>query len=157
MIPLFRSTFLLYIALVLMQIIICFFVVFLLTQPDRPLDQEGSEYPYLAMLIVFLSGGAGWLLNKMRTDAIPKLRANFKGKLLHYRTTVIMRAAVVEAGNFFCIILALFERSLTPLLFFILGMLVFLYFRPRLDEITQLYPFTEEERQELARQLKKRT
>lgn len=146
-----------YIALVLMQIIICFVVIFLLTQPDSPLDQEGSDYPYLALLVVFLSGGAGWLLNKLRADAIPKLRANFQGKVLHYRTTVIMRSAVVEAGNFFCIILALFERSLSPLLFFALGMLLFLYFRPRLDEITQLYQLSETEHQELARQLKKRS
>ena len=157
MIPLFRSTILLYIALVLMQIIICLFVVFLLTQPDRPLNQEGSDYPYLALLVIFLSGGAGWLLNKLRADAIPKLRANFKGKLLHYRTTVIMRSAVVEAGNFFCILLALFERSLTPILFFTLGMLVFLYFRPRLEEVTEQYQLTEEEHQELARQMKKRS
>lgn len=157
MIPLFRSTILLYLALVLMQIIICLFVVFLLTQPDRPLNQEGSDYPYLALLVVFLSGGAGWFLNKLRADAIPKLRANFKGKVLHYRTTVIMRSAVVEAGNFFCILLALFERSLTPLLFFAIGMLVFLYFRPRLEEVTQLYQLTETEHQELARQMKKRS
>lgn len=153
--PLFRSTFLLYIALLLGQIVFSLFTLFLITQPDRSL-KEGSDYPFLGILVVFLAAGAALLINKLRRDQLSKLRFNYEGKLLHYRTTTIMRAAVVEAGNLFCLTLALLEGSLTPMLHFCVGLVVFLYFRPQLSELVSLYGMSEEERQQLERQLKNR-
>ena len=150
-----RSTFLIYVSLVLGQVIFSLFTVFLITQPDRDL-KEGSDYPFLGILVVFLAAGAAWFVNKLRKDQLPKLRFNHDGKLLHYRTTVIMRSAMVEAGNLFCLILALLEGSLAPILYFCVGMVVFLYFRPQLAELVQLYGMNEEERQALERQLKNR-
>ena len=152
---LFRSTFLIYVSLVLGQVIFSLFTVFLITQPDRDL-KEGSDYPFLGILVVFLAAGAAWLVNKIRKDQLPKLHFNHDGKLLHYRTTVIMRSAMVEAGNLFCLMLALLEGSLAPILYFCVGMAAFLYFRPQLAELVQLYGMNEEERQALERQLKNR-
>lgn len=152
---LFRSTFILYVVLLLGQILFCLLTVFLITQPDRPL-KEGSDYPFLAILIVFLAAGAAWFVNKMRKDQAMTLEANHESKLMHYRTTVIFRSAIVEAGNFFCLILALLEASLTPILFFCLGLAVFLYFRPQLKELVEWYKLSEEERFKLEQQLKNR-
>lgn len=150
---LFRSTFLIYVSLLLGQIAFSMFTVFLITQPDRTL-KEGSDYPFLGILIVFLAAGAAWYVNKLRYQQLPKLRFNHDGKLLHYRTTVIMRSAMVEAGNLFCLILALLEGSLTPILYFCLGLVAFLYFRPQLSELVREYGMNEEERQRLEQQLK---
>lgn len=150
---LFRSTFLIYVALLLGQVAFSLFTVFLITQPDRMM-KEGSDYPFLGILVVFLAGGAAWFVNKLRYDQLPKLRFNHDGKLLHYRTTVIMRSAMVEAGNLFCLILALLEGSLTPILYFCIGLVVFLYFRPQLEELAKEYGMSEEEKQRLERQLK---
>ncbi|WP_020536083.1 hypothetical protein [Lewinella cohaerens] len=152
---LFRSTFLIYVALTLGQVVFSLFIIFLITQPDRDL-KEGSDYPFLGLLVVFLAAGAAWFVNKLRKDQLPKLRFNHDGKLLHYRTSVIMRSAMVEAGNLFCLILALLEGSLTPMLYFCVGMVIFLYFRPQLAELVQLYGMNEEERQRLEQQLKNR-
>ncbi|MCB0637969.1 MAG: hypothetical protein KDC54_15175, partial [Lewinella sp.] len=85
-----------------------------------------------------------------------KVHANAQGKVLHYRTSVILRSAVLEAGNLFCLMLALLERNMNHLLFFALGLLVFFYFRPRINEITDLYQLTSGERQELTQALKKK-
>ncbi len=150
----FRSTFLLYIALLLGQIVFCFFVVFMVTQPDRPILKEGSDYPFLALLVIFLAAGAAWYMNQLRIKSIVSLEANFEGKLLHYRTTVLLRSAMVEAGNLFCLILALLENSLTPLLYFCIGILSFMYFKPNAKEVTELYKLNKEEEQKLIRQLK---
>ena len=153
---LFRSIFLLYIALLLGQIVFCLATLFVITQPDRIL-KEGSDYPFLAILVVFLAGGAAWLVNRLRHQQATKITANHDGQVLHYRTTVIMRSAMIEAGNIFCLILALLENSLSPILFFCLGLGLFLYFRPRIPELVQIYRMSEQERQMLEQQLKNKS
>ncbi len=152
---LIRSTYLLYLALLLGQFVFCLIVIFMLTQPDSPMIREGTDYLYLGLLVIFMAGSAAMFVNQLRNKQISKIRANFEGKVLHYRTTVIMRSAMVEAGNLFCIVLSILERSLTPLLIFALGLLVFIYFRPRVEEIATNYQLTGEERQKLERQLKR--
>ena len=151
----FRSTILLYIALFLGQIIICFFIMFSITKPDQHTLNEGSEYPFLALLVIFLAAGAAWYMNQLRTKTIKSLQANFNGKLMHYHTSVLLRSAMVEAGNLFCLILALLENSLAPMLFFCVGLAVFLYFRPKSTEIIRLYQLNETEQKLLIKQLKK--
>ena len=153
---LFRSTYLIYVALLLGQIFFCFVTIFLITQPDRVL-KEGSDYPFLALLVIFLAAGAAWFVNRLREQQARGIEANHDGKVLHYRTTVIMRSAMLEAGNLFCLILALLEGTLTPILFFCLGLGLFLYFRPKVAELVQVYDMTEQERQLLERQLKNRS
>ncbi|MEM1216293.1 MAG: hypothetical protein AAGJ82_11440 [Bacteroidota bacterium] len=145
---LYRSTFLLYIALLLGQIVFCFVVVFLITQPDRGL-KEGSAYPFLGALIVCLAFGGAWWMNRLRQASIKRLRANFPGKILHYRTSVIVRVAMLEAGNLFCLVIALLEGTLFPLLFFCVGLAFFLYFRPNKDEVTRWYQLKDEEARQL--------
>lgn len=153
---LFRSTYLIYVALLIGQIVFCFIAIFLITQPDR-MPKEGSDYPFLALLVLFLAGGAAWFVNNLRRQQAQQITANFDGKLLHYRTSVIMRSAMMEAGNLFCLILAMLEGSLSPILFFCLGLGLFLYFRPQLAEVAQVYQMTEQERQELEQYLKNRS
>lgn len=153
---LFRSTYLIYLALLLGQIFFCMVTVFLVTQPDRIL-KEGSDYPFLALLVIFLAAGAAWYVNHLRHQQAQKISANHDGKVLHYRTTVIMRSAMLEAGNIFCLILALLEGSLAPILFFCLGLGLFLYYRPQVPELVRVYHMSEQDRQELEQQLKNRT
>jgi hypothetical protein len=152
--PSFRSAFLLYVALLLGQILFCFVILFLITQPDRAPLSEDSAYPYLGLTIVFLAAGTAWFLNKLRLDSLPKLQANFGGKIMHYRTSVILRSAVLESGNLFCLVLALLEGSLTPVLHFCLGLGVFLYFRPSIEEMAQHYQLTAAEEESLRQDLR---
>lgn len=151
----FRTIFLLYISLLLGQVLFAMIFLFLLTQPDRVL-KEGSDYPFLPLLVVFLAGGAAWFVNRLRSQQLPNMRANLEGILLHYRTTVIMRSAMVEAGNLFCLVMAFLEGSLSPMLYFCLGLAVFLYFRPRVDEIATQYGLGDNERRQLEKLLKQR-
>lgn len=154
MTSLFRSTLLLYIALLIGQIIFCFVIIFLLTQPDQVVNWTEEIYPYIGLAIVGVSGATAWYLNKLRQESLPKLQANLQGKVLHYRTTVILRCAVVEGGNLFCLVVALLTKSMIPILYFCLGLGIFLYFRPRLRELSELYDITGAEYQELERSLK---
>jgi hypothetical protein len=152
--PSFRSTFLLYIALLLGQLIFCFVILFLLTQPDRSPNPEDPAYPFLGLTIVFICAGVAWFLNKLRLDSLPRLQANFGGKIMHYRTSVILRSAVLESGNLFCLVLALLEGSLTPVLHFCLGLGVFLYFRPSVTEMVENYHLSETEAEALRQDLR---
>lgn len=143
-----------YIALLLGQIIFSLFTVFWITQPGQPFLNEGSNYPFLGLLVVFLAAGAAYYVNQLRLKSINLLQANLAGKTLHYRTSVLMRSAMVEAGNLCCLVLAILEHSLAPLLYFCMGLLVFLYFKPSLNEISSLYQLTQQEQNHIQRQLK---
>ena len=147
----YRTTLLIYIALLLGQITFCLFTVFLITQPDRPLQAE-SVYPYGGALAVFLSAGAAWFLNQLRIKSVADLEANFRGKLLHYQTTVIFRAAMIQVGNLFCLFLAILENSLSPLIYFCLGLLVYLYFKPNSNELANVYQLTPTEKRDVEKQ-----
>lgn len=155
MLQLFRSTFMLYIALFIGQILFCFVVIFLITQPDR-LPPGESRYPFLGLLIVFLSAGAAWYLNQLRRTQAGQIRANTEGKVLHYRTSVILRSAVMEAGNLFCLVLALLEHNMNQLLFFAIGLAIFFYFRPQVTEIAEVYGLTKPEKEALAGALRRK-
>ncbi|RME97065.1 MAG: hypothetical protein D6772_10935 [Bacteroidetes bacterium] len=152
--PSFRSTFLLYVALLLGQIIFCFIVLFLLTQPDQGPLTADSSYPYLGLIAVVAAGGIAWFLNHLRLSSLPKLQANFGGKIMHYRNSVILRSAVLESANLFCLVLALLEGSTTPILHFCLGVAVFLYFRPSVEEMAANYQLSIAEQESLRQELR---
>lgn len=151
--PPYRQVILLYMALLLGQIFFCLVVVFLNTQPDDD-PYRTLAYPYLPPLILLLTTGAAWYLNNLRQQQGQQLVANYTQKLAHYRTTVIMRSAALEAGNLFCLTLALLEQSLFPLLYFCLGLVVFLYFRPGLNDVLRSYSFSAQEIDQLQRDLR---
>ncbi|MEZ4985888.1 MAG: hypothetical protein R2795_12780 [Saprospiraceae bacterium] len=150
-----RNIFLLYIALLLGQILFSFVVIFLITQPDKVLT-DGSPYTFLGLLVVFLSAGAAWFVNNLRVQQAAMIKGALADKLMHYRTSIVMRSAMVEAGNLFCVVLALLTSSLTPFLFFCLGLGVFLFFRPQLDEVNRVYQLSLEEQRTLEQQLRRR-
>ena len=154
---LYRSIYLLYVALFLGQILMGFVIIFLITRPDHAL-KDGSDYPTLGLLIILLAGGAAWWINSMRREQIFKLRfANLLEKMQHYRTSILIRSAITEAANLFCLVIALLESSLTPLLFFCLGLGVFLFFRPKSQEFIANYGLDGEEQQQIQGYLKNRS
>jgi len=148
----YRTTLLIYIALLLGQIAFCLFTVFFITLPGRPLASDHIQYPYAGILAIFLAAGAAWYVNQLREKSVVALKANFAGKLLHYQTTVIFRAAMIQVGNLFCLFLAILENSLSPLVYFCLGLLIYLYFKPNTSELVRVYQLTSAEKREIEKQ-----
>lgn len=148
----YRTTLLIYIALLLGQIVFCLFTVFLITQPDSPLASDKIQYPYAGILVVFLATGAAWYVNQLRIKSVAVLHANFAGKLLHYQTTVIFRSAMVQAGNLFCLVLVILENSLSPLVYFCIGLMAYLYFKPNSEELVNVYKLNNAEKREVEKQ-----
>ena len=78
-----------------------------------------------------------------------KLQKGFFEKLQHYRTTIIMRSALVEFPNMICIISFFMTQNYFFLILFIFGLAAFLMIRPSVQTFKDNYKLTEEERMEL--------
>lgn len=146
----YRSTTVLFYALLAGQIFFCLVVVYLVMDyGPRPEADAVAISPLYALLAVVTTAAGAYYMNQLRTRQAAQLRINLDAKLLHYRTTVILRSAIMEAGNFLALTMALLLMNMQPLLFFALGLLIFLYFRPREDEVIRTYRLTNEEQRQL--------
>lgn len=146
----YRSTTVLFYALLSGQLLFCLVVVYLVMEyGPRPEGESVAISPLYALLAVLLTAAGAYYMNRLRTQQAAQLHVNLEAKLLHYRTSVILRSAIIEAGNFLALTLALLLMNLQPLLFFALGLLIFLYFRPRLEEVVTTYRLTPEEQRQL--------
>ncbi len=146
---LLRSTFILYYALLIGQLVFCLVVIYLIQYYGPDPDRVQLAHPLLGLLVVLTTGFGAFYMNRMRTQQANRVRTTLEGKLLHYRTTVLLRSAIVEAGNFLALTLALLALGFTPLLFFALGLAIFYYFRPSRDEFLQTYKLTGDELMQL--------
>ena len=60
-------------------------------------------------------------------------------KLTHYKVSVLLRSAIIEGVNLVAAIAALVSGNINLLLYFAVGMLLFLFYRPSRDNFSQRY------------------
>lgn len=146
---LFRQTNILYYALLLGQILFCLVAVFALdsAQP-RQSGWPGEPFGMIVPIMMVGLFGVAFLLNNKRL-AIGAGEPDLDAKVAHYRTTVIIRSALVEGANLLSVVCFLLENNTTFLIFFACGMLVFLYFRPSVNEFMQHYGLSAAEQAEM--------
>lgn len=146
---LLRGTFVLYYALLGGQLLFCLITLFLITQPDKMIADSGVDFTQWGFFVIAFAVSVGFYLNQLRRRQGATLQARLEAKVMHYRTTVIMRSAAIEAGNLFALVLAIMQVDLTPLLLFAAGMMAFIFLRPNLREIVNTYQLSGEERRQL--------
>ncbi len=147
---LFRENVILYLALLLGQLFFSVFVIYMIFN-----SQETSSFSILGLLFCpILLFFAYFISNFMNnTQQWSKHRTkSLLGKIKHNRTTMILRAAPLEAANLIFLLLALFQNQLFYLLFFCVGLILFLYFRPSTETFIKEYPLSDDEL-EIARAL----
>lgn len=146
---LFQQTRILYFALLAGQLLFFIMVVFVLNTPDV-FESGWPEPPFgiIVPLVTIGAIGAAFLVNKKRLNE-GAAAGDLEQKMAHYRSTVIVRSALLEGANILSIVLALIQPSTMFLAFFGLGIVIFLYFRPSVDEFSQYYGLSAAEQSEL--------
>lgn len=145
---LFRQINILYFALLAGQILFCTVVVFAILDPET--RQTGwPEAPFGLLVPVLLAGiiPLVFFINNRQLQQAPA-QENLSAKIGHYRTLVILRSALIEGANLFCLVVLLLENNSTFLIFFGAGLLLFLYFRPSVNEFLQHYQLSGAEKTE---------
>lgn len=135
----FRDINITYLALFGIQIITMSGVVLFMQR--NPGFGSDDAFPFMMTVpILFVSGIAiAFLIDRNRNRQAPTL--NFSGfqKLRHYKTTVLLRCTIIEGVNLFIALAALVTGNWLYILYFSVGLLIFLYFRPAKPAFQRLY------------------
>ena len=137
--PVLRDIRITYIALLGIQLILGGSVYYFLQQNE---DFGFSDvFPFqLAVPTLLISGLAIiWTLNRTRTRQARQLNISSFEKIRYYKTTVLLRSTVLEGINIFIILAALVTGQIQYLIYFLVGLAAFLYFRPKQTELDGLY------------------
>ena len=100
---------------------------------------EGNAVNYLGLYIVLMIAGAYYLDRNRASNAAKRSYNDYRQAITSYRTSVILRSAIVEAAVLLTIVVALLTGNLTVLLIALLGSAAFFLFRPSEDQFTERY------------------
>ncbi len=149
----FKQIVLIYAALMVGQILFCMAIILVVTSTADSYPKEMLVGEYFPPLYHFTGIGLAYFLNRSRRLAGMEL-GGLANKVEHYRTTVIVRSAILEIPNLLSIIFTLITGNLNYLLWFCIGLLVFLYFRPSAEQFIRDYALSGKEERELRQALK---
>ncbi|MEZ4961664.1 MAG: hypothetical protein R2830_17680 [Saprospiraceae bacterium] len=144
----FKTLIIIYVAMLVGQLLFGGLIWWLLQQQETKSAGIFSGSGLLVMLVVGCAALISLILNRSRSEK----GADLKGlpqKLMHYRTTCIFRWAFLEMGNMVAIIFAFLDQNSTLLLFFALGIGLFLLARPSNVQFAEMYHLTPNEEQEI--------
>ena len=145
----FKQLNIIYLALITGQLAFASVVYFLSMDEEASGDDLGVLKFIVPILSLVTIGVSYFIYNKLiqKGQAIEGLGE----KLAHYRTTNIIRWALVEGGNLFAIVIFLISGETYLLMFFALGFVVFLMYRPSKDGFISNYNLSGSERLEVER------
>jgi hypothetical protein len=139
----------LFIALVAGQILFCGVVLYLILVEDFAGVEMQVRDQYLAPSILLVAAaGTAYALNQVLSRRGRRLQF-LATKVQQYSIASIVRLAIIEGANLLILIITLLSGQVNSLLFFALGMLVFLYFRPSLEDFVQSFELSAEEEGQL--------
>lgn len=107
-----------------------------------------SKTGVLALVFLLSAIAVAYLLDSQRKAQGAILQGLWE-KAEHYRQTSTIRLFMVEAANIFAIVVAMRENNLTYLLYIVLGMLVFLRFRPTAEKFIRQYQLDSTEAEQV--------
>lgn len=112
---------------------------------------SGSNFEALIIALFCASAiGMSFFLYNKRKESGRQLKGSLEEKLVHYRQSFIMRAAMIEGVNLVALIFYFFvEKNYVYLLLFALGIGAFLLIRPTVDRMAEDYQLSANEQNEL--------
>lgn len=147
--PFFQQLNILYLALLAGQLLFCGVAYFLIYN-NMTDHQPPDDALFKTLVPLFILGGAGaaYFLNRRRQVQGGELDS-LEAKAQHYRSSVIIRSALMEGANLFAIVAGLLQQDLLYLLYFAVGVLAFVYFRPSKQNFIREYELSGREIEEL--------
>ncbi|MBK8703327.1 MAG: hypothetical protein IPN33_06685 [Saprospiraceae bacterium] len=143
-----------YLVLLVGQALFCLTVVFLqIGEPETRVVlaayKEGPDtYERLLLMLGLPLMGAAWLLSRKRAQE-GAMMEGLQAKLAHYRQTVTLRITLIEIVNVMALVIALLAGDMSYLLYFAVGLFVFLMFRPSTGGFIRHYELSPQEAAEL--------
>ena len=112
-------------------------VIFYLMQEGY---ENSPEFPFDIIIpgAVVMGFAISYFIGQQRKNDIP-VNGNMQEKLDHYRTTNILKWAILEGGNLISLILTFVMASTNYLLWFGLGLAAFVLLRPAKDKFMEEY------------------
>lgn len=115
---------------------------------DSMMPETISKTGVLALVFLLSAALVAYLFDKQRATQGLILQGLME-KAEHYRQSSTIRLILLEAANIFAIIVAMKENNLTYLLYLVLGMLIFLYFRPTPQKFIKQYQLSPAETEQV--------
>jgi len=141
-----------FLALAIGQILFCMVTVYMvLGEGFRGVDFSRGGLLFPPAVILLVAAGTAYALNRLLIKRGKRLKY-LVTKLQQYAISGIVRLAIVEGGNILILLLALLSGNLNLLIYFAVGMLVFLYFKPGLHDFASSFDLSEEEKAQLQQQ-----
>ncbi len=145
----FQQLAVLYGALLLGQLL--FFGVVYFLMANNMVDNQSMDdslFRIIVPIMILGAAGAAYALDRQRQGNMDKLQ-DLEAKTQHYRNAVILRCALIEGANFFALLAGLLTQNYTYLLYFAVGLLAFIYFRPSKQQFIDQYELSAREREEM--------
>ncbi len=135
-----RSTFLIFYVLLGLQLIYGILSWYLIyVRSDLGPGLGDGEMIYLPALLIALSAAAAWFIDTSRAKQAKRYQLTEAVGHRRYRTTVLLRLAIVQAANLMALTLALSARRLDVMSLLAPGLLVFMFFRPSVGQFRERY------------------
>ncbi|MEO1258111.1 MAG: hypothetical protein AAFZ15_04915 [Bacteroidota bacterium] len=112
-------------------------VIFYLMQ-EGPENSPVSPFDIIIPGAVVMGFAVSYFIGQQRKNAIP-VNGSMQEKLDHYRTTNIIKWALLEGGNLISLVLTFATANTNYLLWFGLGLAAFVLLRPSKDKFMEEY------------------
>ena len=140
-----KSLNIIYIALIGGQLILFAIIMYLMNGSEIEPNAENLRMLRMFIPVVSVSTVAmSYALYNKRREQGAALE-NLAMKTSHYRVSNILRWAIVESGNMFALLAVFLTGSNFFLIFFLLGMGVFIVYRPNISGFVQDYSLSSNE------------
>lgn len=151
-----KSMNILYLALLGGQLMMFVMLYFAFETPEEAGNDVsvagGFDIITIAMIFFFVSAaGMSFFLYNKRKQEGQNLKSSLMEKLTHYRSSFILRLALLEGANLTMLLIYFFvSKNMIFLILFGLGIALFLMARPTVDRIVQDYQLSGSEQRELS-------
>lgn len=129
------------------QILICL-VVLIINPGYEPQQTSKSSLLYDSILPIFILSMtfATYLIDNQRRNKGAVLKS-LDQKVQYYRQSVLIRLALMESTNIFTIIIILMDGRIYYMIYFVIGLVAFIYFRPSILDFIDGYRLDNKEKE----------
>jgi len=145
----FRQLHLFFLILLSGQILFWLAVIFINSGPERMAREEKVDiFSTLIPIFILSMTFAIYLIDKQRRKRGVHL-SDLREKFRFYRNSVFLRLMLMESTNIFAIVIIIIEGKLYYSVYFLIGLMAFIYFRPSVLRFAEEYNLSEEEKKEI--------
>ena len=138
----FKQTQIAYYAMFMGQAFIALMIFYLMQESNG--NAPESPFDIIIPGAVVIGFAASYFIAQQRKNGIP-VNGSVQEKIDHYRTTSIMKWAIMEGGNLISLVLTFVMANTNYLMWFGLGLAAFVLLRPAKDKFMEEYQINNAE------------